>query len=91
MKKELKKTIIRLSIVTLIFIVMLIPIKRNPPAICDCVYTDPHEVYRALLYTYTKRYVVRKDENGEFIQDEIIRKIYIWPFNDWNRIIADLT
>ena len=70
---------------------MIIPFESNLPNIHKSVYMNEHKIYRALLYTYTVEYVVKKDENGNIVKNESIKRIYIWPFNDWDRIASDLS
>lgn len=80
----MKKYILTLIAITL-FIVLLIPIKRNAPS-DEQIAFYAYNLYRAGLYTYVEKHIYMEDENHNVIRDEMIKKIFLWPKNDWKRI-----
>ncbi len=80
----MKKCILTIVIIIL-FIILLIPIKRNAPS-DEAIAFYSYNLYRAGLYTYAEKHIYMEDESHNIIRDEKIKKIFFWPKNDWKRI-----
>lgn len=82
----MKKILIRVGLL-IIVLILLIPIKKDIPSkyLCKCLY-DSHKIYKAGFYTYVKKDIYKLNEHKEVVLDKTVKKIFWWPFNNWEKI-----